>query len=423
MIFLILMFGVANAKPFDELNYKYGIFFAKTLSDQINPSMPIDEILKVEEQDFAIRDSVVRSLKASVFPLIKFYSPDMLAQTNITNELVNGLMTFSEELKQNLKQIKNTHRRVFQLMIVPTLSDELIARRRSQGEVPIKRFYSEDKFTIYEPLDSHEETYRSARDVIVTEMYNGMTKLMEYHALTSPKNPFFLSISMNIILEENPGDSLISSQITLGLPINKSMPFTESNEEIEFQLIEFPTIKGSFSASKYPCAFINVSYKLDDSPAKMLINFGPMGTYKGYEWVRPNNQKLKYTTPPLLRGNFNNMVPRLVGKPKAAKGILKASFNIYNLVFNLEKAYLEDIDLFISLNFANLSGLGVGSINKPDVDNQFRDEINKTIQSKIDEQKQKLSKKELKQAASSKLSPKQLSGLLDALFSIDIGGE
>ena len=95
-------------------------------------------------------------------------------------------------------------------------------------------------------------------------------------------------------------------------------------------------------------------------------------------------------------------------------------FHIFNLIFNLEKQQLDDIDLYLSVGIKQLPGLKIGTINRTEIDNQFKDEINKTIQENIANQEKEFSSltDNFLTGSNSEMKSKTLNQLLTALFSI-----
>ncbi len=372
--------GSGYSKPFGDGNYKYGLFLAQTRPPEINANMTLEQIEATKTESDTVRKSLLNSIKKTFFPLFRVANPALLGSgMDLKAEILKGIYAFVDNFKENIKKERVRNPSRFQIMIVPKRSDELVIRN-TMGEVPLMRFYSKDKYALYTPMENHKEAYKSARDVLVTEMYQGMGKVMEDHYYNNPKQPFFLSLILNVDIDPNPDLSKVFAQVIMGMPINHRIPFDKKDEKIHFKWLNFPTVEKSnslsFYAQKYPCAFIQIDFPFKEGePQMMHINFGPVGTYRDGRWVRPPGVK------------FKDRVPKLTGLVKNA---IEVDFNIFNLSMNLQLQEVTDLDLFLSVGLKAISKFKVGTINKTDIDDQFQAEINKTIQQSIAEQKQKL---------------------------------
>ncbi|MBL6991481.1 MAG: hypothetical protein ISR65_16980 [Bacteriovoracaceae bacterium] len=392
--------------PLNKQNFQYGIFVTRTLHPGIHNKQSIDQIIEIQQKQNKVRDALVNGLKKTFFPFVKMFSPALLAEgVNLQEEILKGLNFFAEELKQ----IEVSEQTSFSIMIVPSLSDELVIRN-TFGEVPLKRFYAQDKYTIYEPLPDTQDAFMTAEEVLRTKIYKGMGKVMADHYYYDTANPFFVSLELKVVLKPNKVDSKIKAQAIIGMPVNKEMPFTEENEQIAFNTVKLPSLDAADSllrVSSNPVAFVNIDYPFDEGVDPMMhIEFGPLGTYQNGGWTRPNGT------------SFKNLVPKLIGIPKVrgvSTRVIAASFNIFNLSINLKKMEISDLDLILSVGLSRFPAFSIGSINKTSIDEQFQTEINKAVQEGIADQKKSVPGK---LTTNLKMQSSVVSGLMEKIFTV-----
>lgn len=401
--------------PFDEMDFKYQIFLVQTLDKSFIPTMTLEQIKKNGETNAEIKKSFVGAIKKSILPLNRFMNPDLLTSgVNLQSEVTKMLTVFSNNLKEELKQIKISKTVSFQLKVVPVKSEDRVAidsennRLDSYGysgvgskDVPFKRLYSRDKFSIYEPmiLPTQDAPYKDAETVIAQDVYNGLVDVVKFVVNKDHTKPFFLTTSFNIDLLPDVNKSKISIDSVVGLPTNIDMPFTESNEKISFEKILFPEFDlTQVSYNLYPCAFIKLVNSFNSSDILMHIDFGPLGTIKDGQWVRATNiDDIKVAT------------PKLYGKAKKFIGV---NFNVFNLSVNISKQEVSNLDMFLSIGAPIISRNKIGTINNTSVDKEFETEINKQIQAnlkKLDEKKNQLV---------AKIESGDVASMLETIFTI-----
>lgn len=388
----------------DQRNYEYAIVLSRTSKSSAQSN--IDSILAAQKNQEAIKKAITNSLRGTLVPMVKLVNPSNLAhQDNIQQIAVQSLKAFATALQSELKGVPLSEPNRFQIQIVPVISKELAARVQG-GDVPY-RPYSTDKYAVYENLPSVENAYKTSHDFFVTDAYQGQLKLVE--SLSASKNPFFMSMSIDLDLQVNAAQSKLTTQVVVGMPTNKSVPFNQANEQIQFTTMQFPALKTlNGIVSQYPCAFVTISQNLAASPMQMNIQFGPLGTYSADGvWTRPNGI------------DYREFTPKLAGKAKV-KGVqlIPVDFNIYNLNVNVETQTISDLDLRLWVKLISKIP-GVGMINKETIDQQFETEINKTIKSEILKQKEALKAKGLDAASSNtSLPPAAVEAILTNAFEV-----
>ena len=167
--------------------------------------------------------------------------------------------------------------------------------------------------------------------------------------------------------------------------------------------------------AEFPMAFVNLTGTLSASEVPLLIRFGPIGTFNSGSWERTSGDILRVK------------VPRLRGVPVGnVKNLLSVDFSVFNIAATVdyskyqsnEVLEIKELNLYISAGFKALAGFKLGMINKKEIDEQFRSEINKTIKSTIEKQSQDLKSKSLQLVSeNSSLPPAEVESLLKSIFS------
>ena len=167
--------------------------------------------------------------------------------------------------------------------------------------------------------------------------------------------------------------------------------------------------------SEFPMAFVNSTGTLESSEMPILVRFGTIGSYSSSGWERTNGVALR------------SKVPRLRGTPTGKiKEMLNVDFSIFNISATMdyskyqknEVLEIKELNLYISAGLDAMTGFKVGMINKKDIDDQFRSEINKAIKATIEQQTAELKNKAIKIISeNAQLQPTEVETLLKSLFS------
>jgi hypothetical protein len=112
----------------------------------------------------------------------------------------------------------------------------------------------------------------------------------------------------------------------------------------------------------------------------MSINFGPLGSMTNGKW------KIKEFKPA-----YHKMVPKLVGNAivKGVKVPKDLKINIYNIDINLDSLKVENINLYLSLGGRLINPI-VNRLVLKDVEEEFKNEINNTIEAELNKIKEKV---------------------------------
>lgn len=414
LVFSVGFGGIANAQ---SDNYEYGIFVVRSLPKDLNAKMTLDQILAADTANARVKDAISKSVAESQTSLLRsLFIEKSLAGVNLQTEVSKSLKQFNERLKVNLDKAQISETMEFQIHVAPMIS-KILAARRAGNQVTPRVLYPTDRVSLVENLPDVSDIHADDQRIILNDIYQGMAARLNEKYENGAADPFFVSLVINLKVNPAPQDSMWIAQAVLGLPVNKSMPFAQSNDQITFKSVEFPTYKSTMglTTDDMPTALLTIEQPLAAKTGKMLIEFGPIGTFKDGRWVRPKD---------LAR--YSTLTPRLVGTPamKLANGRLDVAFNILNLTADLETQGVSDLDLYLSLGLPKFPGTRFGFINKADIDTQFQTEINKAIQTAIQDQKNNLKKQGLEKVeALSSVSAPMLEQLVSKLLTTKQAGK
>jgi hypothetical protein len=380
--------GLFHFKTFADIttgladrNSTFGIFMFVDNNPQIQPTSTLLEIQNLHSQDQRVRSALIQSVIDSVLGLSQFFSSSLQDDSNFNLQMqsMKVINLFTENLKKNISQIQVQRKQTFQLMIAPTLTDKLVAR--SLDAPKIIPTYPMDRPLIYDILPDQDDSYASAERIMNTKVYRGIvSQLRNHYENQKTDQPHFLSMSITLELDPNKELSNIRSELLLAMPTNIQKDFKNENDQVRFSQIVFPDFKITagkdflFSAQNFPILIANMNQKVFGTESKLILQFGPLGTYTDGQWRRiPGN-------------NFVHLVPKIRGTLKKTGAVgqlaqaIQVDFNIFNVEADIATQQVSNIDLYISAGVRSAPNLKFGRINNKTIDSQFVTEINKTIQ-------------------------------------------
>lgn len=407
-------------------NTTWTMFLSKSVPEKTNSSMTVDQIVTASTTQKEIEKIVVDVAQQNIGRFVRNSTTALMVKNdyNFNTEFTHSVRLFTRHLRMRLHQLKNknwTKPIAFQIVFAPKISDTL-QDRRTNGIVPRLSVYPKDRFLVMEQMpdaDSIPVSFNSQIDSLSSAGIN----LLAHKALScGSTSPYLVSATLAVSILPDVSQSSFKSQLVVGMPMGLSLPFEQANDQIRFSSVVMPdkvndlnSATGFAPLAEFPMAFVNLTGMLNSSEIPLLIRFGPIGTFNSGSWERTGGD-ISRTKVPRLRG-----VP--VGK---IKGLLSVDFSVFNIVAaidyskyqNNEVLEIKELNLFISAGLKALAGFKVGMINKKEIDEQFRAEINKTIKSTIEKQSQDLKTKSLQLVAeNTHLPPAEIESLLKSIFS------
>ncbi len=197
---------------------------------------------------------------------------------------------------------------------------------------------------------------------------------------------YFLGAIMNIHLKKN--SSSIKTQLLLGLN-PAEIPFSQANDQVSFSHLVVPQTL-PIAAPPVMSVQFNQSVRAARTRPTMNVEFGPL---KGWN---PSIGKLKIelgetrslcdgrsSSTPYLKGQLG---ARAVGNATMASAIqgLPVNFYLYDLNVDLLSSRVTTMNLAIGAGFrVGGSRFIFGCVNAESIDQQFQSEVNKTIESQV----------------------------------------
>ncbi len=342
---------------------------------------------------------------------------------NFNTEFTHAIRLFNRHLRMRLNQMKNknwTKPLSFQIAFAPKISETLLDRK-ADGVVPRLSIYPKDRFLVMEQMPETDSIAQNFNETI-NNLSSAGINLLAHKALTcGSSDPYLVSANIGVSVFPDVNKSSIKSQLVIGMPMGVTMPFKQANDQISFSSVVMPEkvddlkFNGYAPLSEFPMAFVNTTGTLESSEIPILVRFGTIGSYSSNGWERTNG------------GVLRTKVPRLRGTPVGKiKDLLNVDFSVFNISATMnyskyqknEVLEIKELNLFISAGLDAMSGFKVGMINKKDIDDQFRSEINKTIKATIEQQTAELKNKSIKMISeNTQLQPTEVETLLRSLFS------
>ncbi|MFN8943810.1 MAG: hypothetical protein ACK5WZ_04205 [Pseudobdellovibrionaceae bacterium] len=219
------------------------------------------------------------------------------------------------------------------------------------------------------------------------EVESNLRELQTYAFNTAPDAPtYFLGSMMNIHLKKN--SSSIKTQILFGLNPNE-IPFEQSNEQVRFTHVVIPP-RNPVTPAPVMSVQIHQYVRAARTRPNLQIEFGPL---KGWNSQAGNlkillgeNRSLcdgRSSSTPYLKGT---LADKAVSNPTLASALRgrPVNFHVYNLKMDLFTSSVTTMNLAIGAGFRiGNSRLVFGCANVTSVDQQFQEEVNKTIQSQF----------------------------------------
>ncbi len=407
-------------------NTTWTMFLSKSVPEEINSSMTVEQIVSASTTQKEIEKIVVDVAQQNIARFVRNSTTALMVKNdyNFNTEFTHSVRLFTRHLRMRLNQLKNknwTKPITFQIVFAPKISETLLDRR-TDGIVPRLSVYPKDRFLVMEQMpdaDSIPVSFNSQIDKLSSAGIN----LLAHKALTcGSSNPYLVSATLSVSILPDISQSSFKSQLVVGMPMGLSLPFEQANDQIRFTNVIMPDKVNDLNAAtgfaplgEFPMAFVNLTGTLNSSEVPLLIRFGPIGTFNSGSWERSNGD-IARTKVPRLRG-----VP--VGK---IKDLLSVDFSVFNISAaidytkyqNNDVLEIKELNLYISAGLEAMAGFKVGMINKKEIDEQFRSEINKTIKSTIEKQSQDLKAKSLQLVSeNTQLPPAEVESLLRSIFS------
>ncbi len=400
-------------------SYTWTMFIGKSIPATVTSSMTLDQITQEnkakKELEKIIADIAQQNLSRFVYKTTNSLISDKA--TDIQQELVHAIRLFSRHLRLRLSQYKSEN------WIKPIKLNILFAPRSNKAqfnndlqERQRLGVLGSDRFTLFSEdwLDTTTDSYNAQVAKVVED---GKGLLKEKALRCGSGGPFVMSALFSITLDPDIQKSTFFTQASVGMPLGKEITFAQQNDQIKFEKILLPNKINSASSADYPAALITLSADFSSTEVPILIQFGKSAQIFSEGWKSKLSEDIQREDVPRLRGTPN--------------GIIASFFNVDFSVFTVSSVLdfskykgndlleINDLNLFISAGLNQFSNVKFGMFNKEDVDVQFKNEINKSIQNAIVKQKKEFNNKSLSEVSSKTgFSQSQLQAFVAEIFKL-----
>ena len=407
-------------------NTTWTLFLSKSIPEEITTQMTVDQIISTSTVQKEIEKIVTDVAQQNIARFVRNSTTALMTKKdyNFNTEFSHSLRLFTRHLRMRLNALKDktwTKPISFRIVFAPKISETLLDRR-TDGIVPRLSVYPKDRFLVMEQMPDSDSIPRSFNEDVGNLSTAGISLLAHKALACGSSNPYLVSTVLNLSIHPDISQSSFSSQLVMGMPMGTTLPFEQANDQIKFTTVIMPekvndlkSATGFAQASEFPMAFVNMSGTLGSSQVPLLVRFGTIGTFNANGWERTNGEVSRAK------------VPRLSGVPVGKiKDLLSVDFSIYNIAAmidytkyqNNEVLEIKELNLYISAGLNALAEFKVGMINKKEIDDLFKSEINKTIKSTIEQQTAELKKKSIGVIAeNTQLQPAEVESLLKSVFS------
>jgi hypothetical protein len=407
-------------------NTSWTLFLSRSVQEEITTQMTVDQIISASTVQKEIEKVVSDVAQQNMAHFVRNSTTALMTTKdyNFNTEFSHSLRLFTRHLRMRLNALKDkswTKPITFQIVFAPKISETLIDRR-TDGVVPRLSVYPKDRFLVMEQMPDSDSIPKSFNEDIGNLSTSGINLLAHKALSCGSANPYLVSTVLNLSIHPDINSSTFSSQLVVGMPMGTSLPFEQANDQIRFTSVIMPekvsdlnSATGFAPLSEFPMAFVNMSGTLGSSQVPLLVRFGSIGSLSLNGWERTSGEV------------FRTKVPRLRGTPVGKiKDLLSVDFSVYNIAAmidytkyqNNEVLEIKELNLYISAGLNALAEFKVGMINKKEIDDQFKSEINKTIKSTIEQQTADLKKKSVGIISeNTSLQPAEVESLLKSVFS------
>ncbi len=406
-------------------NTNWSMFISKSVPEEINAQMTVDEILESMTVQKEIEKIVVDVAQQNIARFVgtSFSSIRVKKEYNFVTEFTHSVRLFTRHLKMRLSQIKRKNGAKpisFQIVFSPKVSETLLDRR-NDGEVPRLSIYPTDRFVIMQQMPDSDAVPISFENRIQRTSTEGINLLASKSLACGSSNPYLVAAMIGLTISPETESSSFKAQLVVGMPMGITMPFIQENDQIRFTSVVMPKkvndqadINKIYDISEFPMAFVNLSGTLAAPQVPLLVRFGGIGTFGQNGFERTSGEILR------------SQVPRLRGTPVGKiKNMLSVDFSIYNIAAMIDYAKyatndaleIKELNLYISAGVNALAEVKFGMFNKKEIDDQFKSEINKTIKTMIEQQTKDLKEKVVnKIAEDTQIKNSEVEELLKSIF-------
>ena len=219
-------------------NTTWTMFLSKSVPEEINSSMTVDQIVTASTTQKEIEKIVVDVAQQNIARFVRNSTTALMVKNdyNFNTEFTHSVRLFTRHLRMRLNQLKNknwTKPISFQIVFAPKISDTLLDRR-TDGIIPRLSVYPKDRFLVLEQMPDSDSIPTSFNSQIDKLSSAGINLLAQKALECGSTSPYLVSATLAVSILPDTSQSSFKSQLVVGMPMGLSLPFEQANDQIRF---------------------------------------------------------------------------------------------------------------------------------------------------------------------------------------------
>ena len=366
LLIFIISFSFARAGNFTGQS-DYRLLFINHQSPEFDPNQ---DLLNPSEKELAIEkieEKLASSTLKSLVPLVSTLTKNM---TGTETDLLQLILTMAGSLKKSLANELSTLS-ITDSSIFPLIQDAYIAPWTDKKKDP---FYSAQKISMsaLELVNVLGISPGSERfDKTLTDNIKALQSKLHQ---TSGDPTYLLGIRRFLWLsvDENNAKKEVKAFLTLRVLLGLKpgyFPFSEENDRVKLDRVAIPDISGRGS-----CASLTFEIDLSQKPVPPLLHveFGDFEKFEQGDFI-------------IGESGRHNVAPRLEGVVnKPGLKHVAVNFSFRKLTFDLTTQRVSSLETLVSPGIrVGTTNHVLGALSVASVNDEFKGEINKTIEAEV----------------------------------------
>lgn len=358
VIFILSFYN--SAKAYETNGYsKYKLIFSRNYNEKFNPNKDLLKPTPRESQANALKEKMMNGIIGGLIPLSQNLKSEN--NNNISDAVLASASVVAKNLTRELKDVSKNYHNKIQTLLIPF----------TEGLGPQNNlFYNSHKIS-----SSGEDVVNYLKVPVTHPSFSAnatdsIKSVQNLYYINGHKYGSIYLLGLISNLEINGLQKNLKISVLLGIKPNV-YPFDKSSPIVTFKNIEIPEILNQGVRSDLN-ALVEFNFDLSDDSKSYIANI-KFGSFEKFE----KGNFLLYDK------NKDLWAPRLVGNiNKPHLKMIAANFSIPNIEMDLKQRKVLGMTTYTSLGFEFqskrllLSGIHLGKI-----DGQFKNEINKNIDS------------------------------------------
>ena len=361
IIVTLLLTLSATSKAYETDGYsKYKLIFVRNYVETFNPNQDLLNPSAREISENALKEKMMNGIIGGLIPLAQNLKSEN--NNNLGDAIMASASVVAKNLTKELSNVTTSYQSKIQTMLIPF--NEALGPQNNL-------FYNSHKIS-----SSGEDIVNYLKVPIThpsfsTNATQSIKAVQNFYFINGQKFGTSYLLGTVSSLEINGPQRSLKISVLLGIKPN-IYPFTNTSPMVNFKNIELPEIVENNNHTDLS-ALIDFEFDLTTSAEnnyKANIHFGAFDRFENGKFI-------------LLDKNKDLWAPRLIGNiNKPNLQMIAANFSIPEIQMDLKLRQVTGMTTYTSIGIEYRSKrLLLGGIHLGKVDNDFRNEINKTIDS------------------------------------------